>query len=264
MKYYVDWGNKKKFAVLDNDSDNPKMMVFNSFLELLEKGDEVFIETGCPFSKICKLMSAKVKIFIIDSQSLKLLRPEYVASITADNREVDDDKKSDLNDARLVRFAVQNNKVELKEVPLVYLDYKEKSVIAKLYQLFTDNLTQAKNMKSSFLREYPNKKKFKVLSKQLDDCMKPIEDAKKKMAKNLESEFGEHVKKLGIKGISHCLLGQILNEAPPMFYHCLTAYLKNAKLKRIEDHKYNRNLRALYYLATQEVIMHKSEPYRSM
>lgn len=249
MKYYIDWANTKKLAVLNSKQESPKLMTFSAFLESLNGKDEVYLETGCPWSKIRKINERGSQVYMVNGNLLAPLR---------------DEQKTDENDALSLRRIVLDKKVKPKLVSDKYLKYHRLKPLQTMYELYTRTNSRAMNLKSSFEREHAGDQKIEAQIAILSAHVDTIEKMKEKLAKEMKTEFTPCVKKLGIKGIAHCLLGQILSIAPPPLFKNRGAYLRYCGLKQLDHDRYNRMIKSLYFLCVDSIVKHRSEPFRGM
>lgn len=249
MNYYIDWANTKKLAVLNATQESPKLLTFNAFLESLNKKDEVYLETGCPWSKIRKIKERGSQVYMVSGNLLALLR---------------EGQKTDENDALSLREMILNKKVEPKPVSDKYLKYHRLKPLQTMYELYTRTNSRAMNIRSSFEREHAGDSKVEAQIAILSTHVDAIEKMKEKLAKEMKKEFAPCVKKLSIKGVAHCLLGQILSIAPPPLFKNRGAYLRYCGLKQLDHERYNRIIKSLYFLCTDSIVKQKNSPYRDI
>ncbi len=236
-RVYVDFGIRKRHAVLMDDS--PKPLFIEDLASLQLKGCAVFLEEGCPKGILFPLVREN-RIFMV--------RGDVVSEYRA-RRQL---RKTDANDACLIRELSQNRPLVFRELErleraelLTRMDY---AYYCKLSSL----LAGLRNRRRSFLREVGEVPRGLTTSI-------AILRREKKAAASQFSKFDSSVSLLAIKGAGPRLVGGVLLCAHPRNFRSLSAYLAYAGFKGWSSlsGKYNRHVKSLYYQLGAMVIIHR-------
>lgn len=225
----------------------------------------LILEQGCPTSLIYDLLRAGSRVYLISNRA------------TEDYRVAQDIKKTDENDAKII-WELANNGAKLKEVNLDDRATQMHSLYHQ-YCRYQKARVAMQNMKRGYLRHFGDGESIyqikstdalpldiaidtlKVKERSLMAKLIPLVAGGESIAP-LQSKL--NIQPPAIRGLGDRIWAGLIITANPVYFKCLSAYLRFCGLTGdvIESHKYNRHARMLYRMLANEVMKKKDPTFR--
>lgn len=244
MKIYIDWGREKEWVVIEGSS-LPVSLPFKKCLNQIDKGDEIYLESGCPKQFLKQILKKEAKIFVVDAKKVKALR---------DSGNI---PKSDFADTIVIKKFVDYGN-EYREFTLADFEFEKYKSIYYLYERTTKHIVALKNSVQAYEKE------FGEMDQTILEGIKTNEKLKKSLLKTLVNVFKFETSLFSdIKGIGGRYVVGILLEAHPKNFKTLSRFLIYCGLKSKEttNGKFNRQAKALFHQIAVSITMQKDEKY---
>lgn len=230
----------------------------------------LILEEGCPTSLIYDLLRSGSQVYLISNRAAQ------------DYRIAQGIKKTDENDARII-WELANNGAKLKQVSLDGRMMQLHSLYHQ-YCRYQKARVAMQNMKKGYLRHFGDGESIAVI--QSTPGFHPSIDAFDIAIDTLKAKEQSLLAKLSplvaggksipgiksttffqppaIKGLGNRIWAGLIITANPVYFKCLSAYLRFCGLTgdAIESHKYNRHARMLYHMLANEVMKKKDPTFR--
>ena len=253
-KVYVDWAVKNPHTVYIN-----KKVQKMSNKELLQLAPANFyMETGCPYIILHKLLAKGSKIYQISGEKIKEVRSKT------------NQKKTDKLDAVIIRAYAMNSPKEFIELTQKGKDEVKLKFLMAQYRHFMKDCVRMKNCNKAYIKEFAEcNKLYETMIHELELAKREIVNKIRPLIKE-ETEVLQHIKGLGPR-----LLAGLMAEADPKRFNSKSAYLAYCGCKDFTYYKdpskgyvkgnlrgyYNHRAKTLLWQITKEVIMHKDSIY---
>lgn len=244
MKKYIDWGREKEWVVIE-DNSLPISLPFKKALEGVNKGDEIYLESGCPKQFLRKILEKEAKIFIVNAKKVKELR---------DSGNI---PKNDFADCIAIKNFIDYGN-EYREFTWQNFEFEKYKAIYYLYERTTKYIAALKNSAQAYEKEYGES------NPTILEGIKTSEKLKKALLRQLVKVFKSELSQFNdIKGVGERYVVGILLEAHPKNFKTLSRFLIYCGLKSKEstNGKFNRQAKALFHQIAVNVVMQKDEKY---
>lgn len=285
----VDWSYTKGFTTYDGK--NLRVVDKKSLLKYLNKknsdGEEsilivksrtslhspsVVLEEGCPTSLIYDLLRVGSQVYLISNRT------------TQDYRVAHDIEKTDENDAKII-WEFASNGAKLKEVNFDDRLMQMHSLYHQ-YCRYQKARVAMQNMRKGYLRHFGNGESKSLEQSTIilhpssdtapyDIAIDTLKSKEQSLLRKLipliaggESKAPvQSVNTLqppAIKGLGKRIWIGLIVTANPVYFKCLSAYLRFCGLTEdaIKSHKYNRHATMLYHLLAEETMKHRDSTFR--
>jgi len=264
--------SKVKFKPASRGVGDESMMAVKSRLCLQSSTPTIVLEQGCPISLIYDILKTGYQVSTISNRATQDYRVEHNI------------EKTDENDARII-YELANNGAKLETVNFDD-EFIQLHSLYNQYCRYQKARVAMQNMRKGYLRHFGDGESM-ISVKSIND-LHPSSDVvpydmaidtfKAKEHSLLQKLIplvagGESSKAVqsmqylqppAIKGLGSRIWAGLIVTANPVYFKCLSAYLRFCGLTEdaIKSHKYNRHARMLYRMLAEEVMKQRDPIFR--
>jgi hypothetical protein len=243
MLIAIDWSTSKQLTTFDGKvtRKEPLNTFINRILDI--KPIKIVLEESCPLVILHQLLIHKMPTYFIDIYTTQRYRDECKI------------RKTDSNDAQIIWHESQKDN-HLRKVKLTNTDIQLYGMYNRYCRLQKARVA-LDNMRTSHLKHFGI-----VELEAYDKAITILHDKEKDMIKKIT--HADILNKPKIKGLGKRIWVGILITAHPRQFPCLSAYLRFCGLTKDskEAHKYNRHIRSLYFMLSEEIMRKRDIEFR--